>query len=122
MHNVRVVDAAALRETVSMAQAIDAVRDAFIGTARGEFGTAPRSVLPSHTLFAMTAERVVDGRNLGQVVKIFTYHEDNSTRSLPMLQGLVLFFDGVNGEPKAVIDAAAVTALRTGAAAGVASD
>ncbi len=105
-----------------MADAIGAVRDAFIGAARGEFQTVPRVVLPSHTLFTMVAERVVDGRNLGQVVKTFSYHEDNPPRGFPVLQGIVAWFDGLNGEPKAVIDAAAVTALRTGAAAGVATD
>lgn len=98
------------------------MRDAFIGVARGEFQTVPRVVLPSHTLFTMVAERVVDGRNLGQVVKIFSYHENNPSRGFPVLQGVVVWLDGITGEPRFVIDAAEVTALRTGAAAGVATD
>jgi ornithine cyclodeaminase/alanine dehydrogenase-like protein (mu-crystallin family) len=105
-----------------MADAIAAVRDAFIGAARGEFQTVPRVVLPSHTLFTMVAERIRDGRNLGQVVKTFSYHEDNPPRGFPVLQGIVVWLDGLTGEPQAVIDAAEVTALRTGAAAGVATD
>lgn len=105
-----------------MADAIDAVRDAFVGAVRGEFQTVPRVVLPSHTLFTMVAERVVEGRNLGQVVKIFSYHEDNASRGFPVLQGVVVWLDGITGEPQLVIDAGEVTALRTGASAGVATD
>lgn len=105
-----------------MRDAIDAVRNAFIGAARGEFQTVPRVVLPSHTLFTMVAERVVDGHNRGQVVKTFSYHEDNPSRGFPVLQGVVVWLDGITGEPELVIDAAELTALRTGAAAGVATD
>lgn len=105
-----------------MPDAIAAMRDAFIGAIRGEFRTVPRVVLPSHTLFTMVAERVVGGRNLGQAVKTFSYHEDNPARGFPVLQGLVAWLDGITGEPRLVIDAAEVTALRTGAAAGVATD
>ncbi|MGH7661749.1 MAG: ornithine cyclodeaminase family protein [Vulcanimicrobiaceae bacterium] len=107
---------------IAMPDAIAAVRDAFIGAARGEFQTVPRVVLPSHTLFTMVAERIVDGRNLGQVVKTFSYHEDNPSRGFPVLQGVVVWLDGITGEPQLVLDAAEVTALRTGAAAGVATD
>lgn len=119
---MRLVDGATLRATVSVEDAIEAVRDAYIGAANGEFRTVPRAVLPSHTLFTMVAERVVDGRNLGQVVKIFSWHENNPSRSLPVLQGTVIWFDGETGVPQVVIDAAELTALRTGAASGVATD
>ena len=119
---MRVVDGAALRTTVSMEDAIDAVRDAFIGAANGEFQTLPRVVLPSHTLFTMVAERIVDDRSLGQVVKIFSWHQDNPSRSLPVLQGTVIWFDGETGTPQVVIDAAELTALRTGAASGIATE
>jgi ornithine cyclodeaminase len=118
----RVVGAQELRRLVTSSAAIDAVRDAFIGAVRGEFQTVPRVVLPSHTLFTMVAERVVHGRNLGQVVKTFSYHEDNPARGFPVLQGVVAWLDGVTGDPNLVLDAAEVTALRTGAAAGVATD
>jgi ornithine cyclodeaminase/alanine dehydrogenase-like protein (mu-crystallin family) len=42
-------------------------------------------------------------------------------RSLPTVQGAVLLMDGSSGEPRALLDSAAITALRTAAATGVAA-
>jgi ornithine cyclodeaminase len=59
---------------------------------------------------------------LGQSVKVVSYHEENPAASRPVVQGVVLWFDGTTGEARFAIDGEAVTALRTGAASGVATD
>jgi ornithine cyclodeaminase len=46
----------------------------------------------------------------------------NAERKLPMIHGLVLLFDSETGEPRSLIDGEYLTALRTGAAAGLATD
>ena len=107
-----------------MQDAVAAVREAYVGSARGEFSKVPRVGAPSHTLFAMLSERVdsAGARPLGQSVKVVSYREENAAADRPVVQGLVLWFDGATGSPELALDGAAVTALRTGAAAGVATD
>jgi ornithine cyclodeaminase/alanine dehydrogenase-like protein (mu-crystallin family) len=46
----------------------------------------------------------------------------NPAQGLPTVTGLVLLSDATNGMPKAVLDAGAVTSLRTGAAAVLAAE
>jgi ornithine cyclodeaminase/alanine dehydrogenase-like protein (mu-crystallin family) len=55
-------------------------------------------------------------------VKIVTVYGDNPARfALPTVQGLLLLHDARSGEPLALMDAEALTAIRTGAASGVAT-
>jgi ornithine cyclodeaminase len=119
----RVVGGDELRTLVPMKDAIAAVRDAYVGYSRGDFSMVPRIGAPTHTLFVMLSERVTSsGTNSGQSVKVVSYHEENPAASRPVVQGVVLWFDGETGEARLVIDGEAVTALRTGAASGVATD
>ncbi len=120
---MRVVSAEELRRLVPMKDAIAAVREAYAAYAESAFAPIPRIAAPSQTLFVMIAEREPqeDGR-CGQAVKIVTYREENPEHGRAMVQGVVLWFDGGTGRPQVSIDGAAVTALRTGAASGVATD
>lgn len=55
-------------------------------------------------------------------IKAITVYPDNPTQyGLPMVQGVVLLYDAVNGKLLAMMDAEAITAMRTGAASGVAT-
>lgn len=55
-------------------------------------------------------------------IKAITVYPDNPTQyGLPMVQGVVLLYDAVNGQLLAMMDAEAITAMRTGAASGVAT-
>jgi ornithine cyclodeaminase/alanine dehydrogenase-like protein (mu-crystallin family) len=56
------------------------------------------------------------------LLKWVTSFPGNPARGLPTVMGLVLLSDASNGELRAVLDAAAVTALRTGAAAVLAAE
>jgi len=67
----------------------------------------------------------VDGRfagDVGAVVKVVSIRPDNRRRALPTLSAAVLCFDRDTGEVAALIDGRTLTALRTGAASGVATD
>jgi ornithine cyclodeaminase/alanine dehydrogenase-like protein (mu-crystallin family) len=55
-------------------------------------------------------------------LKALTVFDGNPARGLPRIQALVTLYDGATGQPLAVMDGAAVTALRTGAASGAATD
>jgi alanine dehydrogenase len=56
------------------------------------------------------------------LLKWVTSFPGNPAKGLPTVTGLVLLSDASNGMPKAVLDAGAVTALRTGAAAVLAAE
>src|SRR6059036_4193377 len=55
-------------------------------------------------------------------LKWVTSFPGNPERGLPTVMGLVLLSDASNGALRAVLDAASVTALRTGAAAVLAAE
>jgi len=55
-------------------------------------------------------------------VKITSLYKNNPYRNLPMTQGLMVIIDNETGEPIAMLDAVSLTALRTGAASGLASE
>jgi alanine dehydrogenase len=102
-------------EAVSPDEAYDAVHDAFVAFARGEW-TMPVKVYvsnyPSGDFRAMPA--------LGggfAALKWVTSFPGNPARGLPTVTGLVLLSDAEDGRLLAVLDASAVTALRTAAAA-----
>jgi ornithine cyclodeaminase/alanine dehydrogenase-like protein (mu-crystallin family) len=55
-------------------------------------------------------------------IKIVTVYSDNPTRyGEPTIQGVVLLHDAATGKPLAMMDAEQLTAMRTGAASGVAT-
>ncbi|HWL66270.1 MAG TPA: ornithine cyclodeaminase family protein [Actinomycetota bacterium] len=101
-------------------QAIDRVRDSFVRFARGEWTMPPKTYVqspPNGDFRAMPA--------LGSgfaILKWVTSFPGNPGRGLPTVTGIVLVSDADNGEPLALVDARAVTALRTGASAAVATE
>lgn len=113
------ISAETLRQTVSMDDAIHAVRAAFIKVSAGHIEQPTRLVLERGSAIAMLAR----DRATGTVaLKALTVRPDNRTKGLPSIQAVVMVFDGASGTPVAVIDGTALTALRTGAASGVATD
>ena len=109
-----------VERAVSPHEAYDAVRAAFVAHARGEWTMPPKVYVanyPAGDFRAMPA--LGDGHAL---LKWVTSFPGNPARGLPTVTGLVLLSDAQDGRLLAVLDAAAVTALRTAAAAVVAAD
>lgn len=55
-------------------------------------------------------------------VKVNAKTADNVARGLPFLRGVILLINRTNGSNEAVLESGLITAMRTGAAAGVAAD
>jgi ornithine cyclodeaminase/alanine dehydrogenase-like protein (mu-crystallin family) len=105
---------------VSPDRAVEAVRDAFIAHARGEWQMPSKVYVtnyPAGDFRAMPA--IGAGRAL---LKWVTSFPGNPARGLPTVTGLVLVSDAEDGSLLALLDAGAVTALRTGAAAVLAAE
>jgi alanine dehydrogenase len=117
---IPVFRAADVERAVSPHEAYDAVRSAFEAHARGTWAMPSKVYVtnyPAGDFRAMPA--IGDGHAL---LKWVTSFPGNPARGLPTVTGLVLLSDAEDGRLLAVLDAAAVTALRTAAAGVLAAD
>jgi alanine dehydrogenase len=114
-----VLDHDTVLAAVSTTEAIDRVRDGFISFARGEWQMPAKLYLPSPPNGDFRA-MPVRGEGLA-ILKWITSFPGNPRRGLPTVTGILLVSDADTGEPVALLDARAVTALRTGAVAAVAT-
>jgi ornithine cyclodeaminase/alanine dehydrogenase-like protein (mu-crystallin family) len=105
---------------VSPDRAVEAVRDAFVRYARGEWTMPPKVYVPAYPEGDFRAMPALGGGHA--LLKWVTSFPGNPLHGLPTVTGLVLVSDASNGVLRAVLDAAAVTALRTGAAAVLAAE
>ena len=117
MSAIPVLDADAVLAAVPPADAIGRTRLAFERHARGEWTMPPKVYLdspPNGDFRAMPARG--DGLAL---LKWVTSFPGNRERGLPVVTGALLLSDADTGALLAIMDCAAVTSLRTGAAAAV---
>jgi alanine dehydrogenase len=105
---------------VSPTRAVDAVRDAFVAYARGEWSMPPKVYVPAYPAGDFRAMPALGAGHA--LLKWVTSFPGNPARGLPTVTGLVLLSDASDGRLVAVLDAGAVTALRTGAAAVLAAE
>jgi ornithine cyclodeaminase/alanine dehydrogenase-like protein (mu-crystallin family) len=101
-------------------RALEAVRDAFVAYARGEWSMPPKVYVPAYPAGDFRAMPVLGAGHAA--LKWVTSFPGNPERGLPTVTGLVLLSDASDGSLVAVFDAGAVTALRTGAAAVLAAE
>ncbi len=101
-------------------RAVDAVRDAFVAYARGEWTMPPKvyvAAYPAGDFRAMPA--LGSGHAL---LKWVTSFPGNPAKGIPTVMGVVLVSSAEDGRLVAMLDAGAVTAVRTGAAAVLAAE
>ena len=117
---VPVFSGAAVREAVPPLAAYDAVLDAFVRHARGEWTMQPKLYVTSYPAGDFRAMPALGGGHA--LLKWVTSFPGNPARGLPTVTGLVLLSNAETGELEAVLDAASVTALRTAAAGVIAAE
>ena len=105
---------------VSPERALEAVRDGFVAHARGEWTMQPKLYVTNYPAGDFRAMPALGGGHA--LLKWVTSFPGNPARGLPTVTGLVLLSDAETGMLKAGMDAGAVTALRTGAAAVLAAE
>jgi ornithine cyclodeaminase/alanine dehydrogenase-like protein (mu-crystallin family) len=115
-----VLDGAAVEAAVSPERAVEAVHDAFVAHARGEWTMPPKVYVTNYPAGDFRAMPGLGGGHA--LLKWITSFPGNPERGLPTVAGVVLVSDASTGELRAVLDAASVTALRTGAAAVLAAE
>jgi alanine dehydrogenase len=105
---------------VSSERAVDAVRDAFVAYARGEWTMPPKVYVPAYPAGDFRAMPALGSGHA--LLKWVTSFPGNPAKGIPTVMGVVLVSSTENGRLVAVLDAGAVTAVRTGAAAVLAAE
>lgn len=120
---MRILSRADVQRALSMADAIPIVRQAFVQLSTNA-ATVPLRVpvpLQAHdgvTLFMPAHLHTSDAL----AVKIVSVHNQNPARNLPLIHALVVVIDAETGQPLAAMEGGYLTALRTGAVSGVATE
>jgi ornithine cyclodeaminase len=116
---MRVYGADEILAAVPVGPLLDAVEAAYRDVAAGRDRSPLRFHVPLSHGDLLLMPGVREGGS-GSSVKLVTVLPDNASRGVPTVQALVVWFDGA-GTPVAVLDGTTVTAMRTGAASGVAT-
>jgi ornithine cyclodeaminase/alanine dehydrogenase-like protein (mu-crystallin family) len=109
----------AVLQAIQPEEAIERVRDGFVEYAGNEWQMPPKVYLdasPNGDFRAMPAK----GAGLA-ILKWVTSFPRNPEAGLPVVMGMICVSSAADGEPLALVDVRAVTALRTGAVAAVAA-
>jgi ornithine cyclodeaminase len=106
-----------------MPAAIEAMRKAFGLLAAGGADVPLRTALeiPKHDAVALVMPAYLHvGNRLG--AKIVSVFPNNPNLELPTIHAVVLLLNAATGQPEALLEGTALTAIRTGAASGLATD
>ena len=106
-----------------MPEAVGLMRDAFVALS-SEAVTVPVRLgvaMPEYGARALFMPVYSPG-NEQLAQKVVAIHPNNPDQGLPFIHALVLLFDACEGRPLAVMDGEFITALRTGAGSGLATD
>jgi ornithine cyclodeaminase/alanine dehydrogenase-like protein (mu-crystallin family) len=119
----RVFTAADIEGLLPMSECIEVVAGAFVALEQGEMTMPLRSIwIPPGAnggMAWMPAHR--GGAEPLYGLKVLCVIPDNPTRGLDGHQGQVMLADGVTGQLRALLDASAVTAIRTAAVSALAT-
>ncbi|MDX1662270.1 MAG: hypothetical protein R3272_00655 [Candidatus Promineifilaceae bacterium] len=123
-----VLSADDVTRALPMADAIEGMKRAFASL------SADRATLPLRTQISVPGGTAPDGGGVSifmpafleesedLAVKVVSVFPDNSRHGLPTIHGLVLVLDAANGRPLALLEGGTLTAIRTGAGSGAATD
>jgi ornithine cyclodeaminase/alanine dehydrogenase-like protein (mu-crystallin family) len=117
---VPVLRAADVLRAVSPEAAVEAVRAAFVAHHHGEWTMPPKVYVTNYPAGDFRAMPALGGGHA--LLKWVTSFPGNPARGLPTVAGVVLVSNAETGELEAMLEAGAVTALRTGAAAVLAAE
>ncbi|HEX6024532.1 MAG TPA: ornithine cyclodeaminase family protein, partial [Solirubrobacter sp.] len=112
---------AEVEQLLDLGDLLDRLRDGFMALSQGEVNAPGRNELtmPDEAFLLGMPGRLRDG---AMVVKIVTVFESNLERGLPSHLATIAVHDPETGACQAFIDGTYITAIRTSAAAAVATD
>jgi ornithine cyclodeaminase len=120
---VRVLDENDVRRLLPMPACIELMADVLAGLARDDLYNPLRFVVRPPDEPSLMGLMPAHRRGAAPLwsLKALTIVPGNSTRGLDSHQGFVALFDGTTGEPRAILNAGGITAIRTAAVSGLAT-
>lgn len=115
------LSASDLYRALPMPEAIEAMKSAFADLSTGRAQVPQRSVLDAGGGGSLLVKPAVHADSVSGA-KLLTYYPGNREHSRPLIHALVVLFDGETGAPVGLCEGASLTAWRTGAASGAATD
>lgn len=119
MLKLRLITGPEMRQCLGMPRAIDLMHQAFAALSQGEVTAPQRTKISSDQGTMLYKPALLPAAGIF-VVKSVSVFPGNVTQKLPVTTGILLVNDATTGLPLALMDAEYLTALRTGAAAGLA--
>ena len=122
MAQIRFLSRADVVQCLPMAEAIDGMKSAYAQLSAGDADMPLRARVAGNNdgvALVMPAHLRKSG---GMAVKIVSVFPENVGLNLPIIHALVLAINPDNGQPIALMDGGSLTAIRTGAGAGAATD
>lgn len=121
--NIRILTRNDIKRAVTMPQAIDAVKRAFISLALKKAILPMRIQVPVSEYEGIALFMPAYLPDMGSLgAKIVSVFPQNVKIDKPTLHAMVIMCDAQTGQPSAMMDGTYLTALRTGAVSGVATD
>ena len=112
-----------VRAALPMPDAIESMRKAFGMLSSGQADVPPRTAIemPKHDAVTLFMPAYLhSGNRLG--AKIVSVFPNNINLELPRIHGIVILINAATGQPEALLEGTTLTAIRTGAASGLATD
>jgi alanine dehydrogenase len=120
-----VLSGADVKRALPMKVAIEGMKQAFAALSAGRAEVPLRVHLPAEARDGVTLVMpalVEDQQGQSLAVKVVSLFAGNARRGLPRLQAAVLLLEADTGRPIALLEGATLTAIRTGAASGAATE
>lgn len=120
---MRLLTRSDVQRALSMREAVEIIKRAFAELSTGKAESPLRAAVaqPKHDGVTLFMPAYL-GESDALAVKIASIHNRNPERGLPRINALVVAIDPATGQPLAAMEGGYLTALRTGAASGAATD
>jgi alanine dehydrogenase len=120
---MRILSRDDVRQAISMPDAIQSMKDAFAQLSNNETNAPLRLNIPieSHNGISLFMPAFLR-KSEALAIKIVGVHSDNPMRGLPLIHAVVVVLDAETGQALALIEGSSLTAIRTAAGAGAATD
>lgn len=123
MPDILILNAEEVRRALPMWEAIAGMKEAYRQLSAGQATVPLRSHLdvPAYAGVSLIMPAyLADSEDLA--VKIVSVYPNNVSRGEPVINAVVIVLDATSGRPVALLEGGALTAIRTGAASGAATD
>lgn len=120
-----ILNANEVRQALPMGECIAAMKQAYAALSAGTAEVPLRtrmSVKPHEGMSILMPAFVDEKEGQALAIKIVSFFTKNPARGLPLIHAVVLVFDPETGAIEAILEGGSVTAIRTGAGCGAATD